>query len=266
MKGRRPSAPYPTVPVAGGRLREPTKTEVDMHNRINLIRKRVDVWRQNGYPGINSDIARLLRYWSGRDHTGIRPFFCQVTAIETLVWLCDAPDSVDPQLPKIRSDIGNACQNYNGDILRYATKMATGTGKTIVMGMIIAWQAMRSLGRTDILVMVPNLTVKGRLSVLQPSDADNVYKDILPRGTNLPDNTRVSIINYQAFRPRSTLDIDPEKPSPDTKTKRLIAAGAEYPDHWLESPPYNARPPTASTPRRIGDNHTQRRSAPLLPS
>lgn len=115
--------------------------------------------------------------------------------------------------------------------------MATGTGKTIVMGMIIAWQAMRSLGRTDILVIVPNLTVKGRLSVLQPSDADNVYKDILPRGTNLPDNTRVSIINYQAFRPRSTLDIDPEKPSPDTKTKRLIAAGAEYPDHWLESPP-----------------------------
>ena len=237
MKGRRPSAPYPTVPVAGGRLREPTKAETEMHNRINLIRDRVDAWREDGYPGINPDVARLLRYWNGDNHAGIRPFFCQVTAIETLVWLCDADESVDDHLPKIRSNIRDACQKHNGDVLRYATKMATGTGKTIVMGMIIAWQAMRNLGRTDILVMVPNLTVKGRLSVLQPGDADNVYKDILPRGTNLPDDIRVSIINYQAFRPRSTLDIDPEKPPADSKTKQLITGGAAYPDHWLESPP-----------------------------
>ena len=235
MNGRRPSAPYPTVPVAGGQLRQPTDAEKDMHRRINLIRERVDAWRQAGYPGIKPDVARLLRYWNGEGQSGMRAFFCQATAIETLVWLCDADESVDPHLPRLRAEISSACREHNGNILRYATKMATGTGKTVVMGMIIAWLAFRDPERTDILVIVPNLTVRDRLSVLEPSGNDNVYKDILPRSTRLPDDTRVSIVNYQAFQLRSALGLSPDE-TVDAKTRRLITAGAREPDHWKESP------------------------------
>ena len=235
VKGRRPSAPYPTVPVAGGKPRQPPKAELDMHRRINRIRERVDAWRLDGYPGISHETARLLRYWNSDDLSGWRPFFCQAAAIETLVWLCDAAGSVDPLLPKLRDEIASACREHNGDILRYATKMATGTGKTAVMGMIIAWQALREPGRTDILVMVPNLTVKDRLGVLEPPNGDNVYRYILPRSTRLPADTRVSIINYQAFRQRSALEVSPGKPA-DAETRRLLTAGGGEPDHWKESP------------------------------
>ena len=196
VKGRRASAPYPTVPVAGGNLRRPTEAENRMHKRINLIRKRVEIWRRAGYPGISPTIARLLRYWKGDEQSGMRPFFCQIDAIETLVWLCDAVPSVDSNLPRLRTEIDDICKKYNDNILRYATKMATGTGKTVVMGMIAAWQAISNPERTDILVMVPNLTVKDRLSVLKPSSDDNIYKDILPRSVKIPDDTKVTIMNY----------------------------------------------------------------------
>ena len=222
------------MPVSG-RQRPPTEAEKDLHRRINLIRGRVEAWRRDGYPGISFEVARLLRYWRGEGQTVMRPFFCQAAAIETLVWLCDAPDSADPILTKLRAEIAAACRAHNGDILRYATKMATGTGKTVVMGMIVAWQAMRRRGRTDILVMVPNLTIRDRLRVLIPSDGDNVYKDILPRNTRLPEDTRVSIMNYQAFQTRSELGMGPDE-QVDAKTRRLITAGAREPDHWKESP------------------------------
>lgn len=233
--GRRPSAPYPTVPDAGGQQRPKTDAEFDMHKRINLIRERVDAWKNNGYPGIALPVKKLLEYWNNGEHHGMRPFFCQVVAIETLVWLCDVPESTDPKLAGIRAEISAACNNHNGEILRYATKMATGTGKTVVMGMIVAWKALRERGRTDILVMVPNLTVKDRLGVLRPSNEDNVYRDILPRDIRLPDDTRVTIINYQAFQPRSALGVGSDE-QVDAKTRRLITAGQKEPDHWKESP------------------------------
>lgn len=206
-----------------------------MHKRIKLIRERVDIWREGGYPGISYNIARLLRYWNSDEQSGLRPFFCQVVAIETLVWLCDAAESVDSHLHSLRSEISNACKEHNGDILRYATKMATGTGKTIVMGMIIAWQAIKNPGRTDIMIIVPNLTVKDRLSVLRPSNKDNIYKDILPRGTSLPEDIRVTIKNYQIFRRRSTLEVNSDERA-DAKTRKIITGGSVEPDYWKESP------------------------------
>lgn len=236
LKGRRPSAPYPTVPQTWGQTRKITDSDKNMHHRINQIRDRVDAWRHAGYPGIGSNIVKLLNYWRGEEQYKTRPFFCQIVAIETIVWLCDGDERADPLLSDIREEIRKACQKHNGDdILRYATKMATGTGKTMVMAMLIVWQAMRKQGRTDILIMVPNLTVKDRLRVLIPSKSDNVYKDILPRNQKLPEDVRVSIVNYQAFQLRSTLEINPEE-GVDAKTRRLITAGQGEPDHWKETP------------------------------
>ncbi len=232
--GRRPSAPYPTVPKTVGHVEPPTESAKAMHDRINRIRKCVREWRNAGYPGIGRDVSGLLEYWCGRDQYDVRPYFCQAEAIETLVWLCDADASSSPDLPIIRDEITAACRKYNGDIIRYATKMATGTGKTLVMGMIIAWQAFRGPGRTDILVMVPNLTVKSRLGSLLPSAADNVYKSILPRGKRLPEDTRVTILNYQAFQQRSTLGVLPGETA-DGRTRRILAAGREEPANWEET-------------------------------
>ncbi len=151
------------------------------------------------------------------------------------MWLCDADASSSPDLSIIRDEVAAACRKYNDDIIRYATKMATGTGKTLVMGMIIAWQAFRSPGRTDILVIVPNLTVKSRLGSLLPSAADNVYKSILPRGKRLPEDTRVTVLNYQAFQQRSTLGVLPGETA-DSRTRRILAAGREEPANWVETP------------------------------
>ncbi len=236
LKGRRPSAPYPTVPQTGVQTRKITDSDKDMHRRINLIRDRVEAWRQDGYPGIKPNIIKLLNYWRGEEQYKIRPFFCQIVAIETIIWLCDGDESTDPLLSNIRREISEACQKHNGDdILRYATKMATGTGKTMVMAMLIVWQAMRKQGRTDILIMVPNLTVKDRLQVLIPNEPDNMYKDILPRNQKLPEDIKVSIVNYQAFQLRSSLGVNPEE-SVDAKTRRLITAGQGEPSHWKETP------------------------------
>ena len=233
-EGRRPSAPYPTVPRAGGRTRRVTQAELEMHDRINIIRERVEAWRVAGYPGISPTIALLLRHWRGETaHT--RPFYCQVVAIETLVWLCDADPRNDPKLDYLREEIFKASENHNGSILRYATKMATGTGKTMVMGMIIIWQALRSTKRTDILVMVPNRTVKDRLLVLIPGNSDNVYKSLLPPNMRLPGNLKLTIVNFQAFRQRSVLGVDKDE-KVDFKTRKILTSGGNDPESWYESP------------------------------
>lgn len=233
-EGRRPSAPYPTVPRAGGRPRKVSKAELQMHDRINLIREKVEAWRTAGYPGISATIALLLRHWRG-ETARIRPFYCQVVAIETLVWLCDADPHDDPKLNSLRKSISKVCENHNGDILRYATKMATGTGKTMVMGMIIIWQALRSTGRTDILVMVPNRTVKDRLSVLLPGNNDNVYKSLLPPNMRLPGNIKITIVNFQAFRRRSILGVDKDE-TVDPRTRKILTSGGDDPESWYETP------------------------------
>ena len=235
LHGRRPSAPYPTVPKTDGLVSAPTDAETELHNRINAMRKRVKSWRQADYPGIGGRVLRLLKYWNRKDQYGTRPYFCQVEAIETLVWLCDADASVDPSLLKLRAKLAKACGDHNGAIMRYATKMATGTGKTMVMGMVIAWQALRERSRTDVLILVPNLTVKDRLAQLLPQNSNNVYGKILPRDMQLPTQTRVSIINYQAFQQRLGLDVLPGEVA-DSKTRRILTAGHPEPDDWKESP------------------------------
>ncbi|MGL4594238.1 MAG: hypothetical protein ACRCUY_05870 [Thermoguttaceae bacterium] len=148
---------------------------------VNQIRKRVNEWRQNDYPGVTGITKRLLRYWndqeerSGRDAK--RFFFCQLEAIETLIFLTEAPDALRT---------GLEIPNDGGDFSRWCSKMATGSGKTIVMAMLVAWQVLNRVangrdGRFSkhILVVAPGLTVKSRLSVLNPSDIRSRYARLL---------------------------------------------------------------------------------------
>ena len=150
---------------------------------VNQIRPRIRAWQEAGYPGATSITRRLLDYWQDREERGSIPFFfCQLEAIETLIWLTEAPAA-----EKTGIDI----TGDGGEFLRYCCKMATGTGKTVVMGMLIAWQVLNKTAypadprfSKNVLVIAPGLTVKSRLSVLVPSSEGNYYDTfaIVPPG------------------------------------------------------------------------------------
>jgi type III restriction enzyme len=169
---------------------------------VNQIRTRVDKWRNDGYPNATSVSRRLLSYWKDRDDGHLRKFFfCQVEAIETLIWLVEAPPSY-----KTGIDI----PNDGGDFRRYCSKMATGTGKTVVMSMVCAWQILNKVSQPrddrfskNILIVAPGLTVRSRLQVLKPTNQTNYYQEfgIVPPGmVNLMNQGRVEVINWHALQ------------------------------------------------------------------
>jgi len=157
---------------------------------VNRIRERVKAWRDGDeaqgippYAGVTGITKRLLEHWNNpEEREGRRFFFCQLEAIETLIWLAEAPDA---------QKVGIEIPSDGGEFQRLCCKMATGSGKTIVMAMLIAWQALNKITYGDkswcaknFLVIAPGLTVKNRLSVLVPSADDNYYDafNIVPAG------------------------------------------------------------------------------------
>lgn len=141
---------------------------------VNQIRPRVVAWREAGYPGVSSITRRLLEHWTDpEEYEARRFFFCQLEAIETLIWLTEAPAA---------ERVGVDIPSDGGEFLRRCCKMATGAGKTIVMAMAIAWHVLnKATYRQDtrfaknVLVIAPGLTVKSRLAVLVPSAPGNYY-------------------------------------------------------------------------------------------
>ena len=150
---------------------------------VNVIRPRVMDWRENGYPGVTGITKRLLEHWQDpEERKDRRFFFCQLEAIETLIWLTEAPSS---------EKVGINIPGDGGEFLRWCSKMATGSGKTIIMAMIITWNILNKVTNPkdtrfskNILVIAPGLTVKSRLQVLQPSHSQNYYEEfnIIPAG------------------------------------------------------------------------------------
>lgn len=150
---------------------------------VNQIRERVDEWRAAGYPGVTGITKRLLDYWYNlEERTDRRFFFCQLEAMETLIWIAEAPSS---------QTVGLAINGDGGPFNRLCSKMATGSGKTIVMAMLIAWQVLNKVAypqdarfSKNIFVVAPGLTVKNRLQVLLPSQPGNYYDEfnIVPAG------------------------------------------------------------------------------------
>ena len=165
---------------------------------VNKIRERVDKWREFGYPGVTKVTKELLDYWKKPDRER-KLFFCQLEAIETLIWFIEAPET-EKQGIKLKGDDGN--------IDRLCSKMATGTGKTVVMAMLIAWQVINKITyrqdtrfSKDILIVSPGLTVRNRLQVLNPVALEdkNYYLefDLIPYGMyDKLRSGRVKIINW----------------------------------------------------------------------
>lgn len=180
---------------------------------VNRIRERVKAWREQGYPGVTRTTLELLQWWS-RDGREKRLFFAQREAAETIIFLTEARadfrQGID--IPRDEPSEDKKQQGYKG-FLRYSCKMATGSGKTTVMGMLAAWSILnkvndRSDGRFSdvVLVVCPNVTIRHRLQELDPENGDaSVYRtrDLVPEHLMpLLRQGRVLVTNWHVFEPR----------------------------------------------------------------
>lgn len=175
---------------------------------VNDLRTRVRAWREDGYPGATPVTQDLFCHWfdDERKTSNTRPFFCQQEAVETVVFLTEAPDHL-----KVGIRIADSGEVYG----RWAIKMATGTGKTMVMALLAAWSGLNKVANrqdtrfTDqVLVVCPNLTVRDRLSGiggLDPKHSASVYVDfelIPPQFSGLLGQVRVQVLNWQQLAPK----------------------------------------------------------------
>jgi type III restriction enzyme len=145
----------------------------------------------------------------------VRPFFCQVEAAETAIWLTEvAPQSARGK--RLLDHLAAANKDANPELMRLALKLATGAGKTTVMAMLIAWQTVNAVRRSTskhftrgFLVCAPGLTIKDRLRVLQPNDPDSYYASAdfshyyVHRGTESSINCCVTTV-FADSQPRCT--------------------------------------------------------------
>ncbi|MAE72312.1 MAG: restriction endonuclease [Gemmatimonadetes bacterium] len=187
---------------------------------INELRRTVDHWREvpdeSGWR-VTPETARLLKHWRHHRFSGIRPFFCQVEAIETVIWLTEVAPKSGKGGRRFLHHLEAASDQANPGLGRLALKLATGAGKTTVMAMLIAWQTINALRRPGskrftrgFLVVTPGITIRDRLRVLQPNDPDSYFRDreLVP-AEMLGDleRARIIITNYHAFKPRETLNL-----------------------------------------------------------
>jgi type III restriction enzyme len=193
--------------------------QYDPTSIINEVRGHVDRWRALSNPSewqVTPETARLLQHWRHHQFADVRPFFCQVEAVETAIWLTEvAPHSKAGK--RLLDHLASANRDANPELMRLALKLATGAGKTTVVAMLIAWQTINAIRRPGsknftrgFLVVTPGLTIKDRLRVLQPNDPDSYYKDreLVP-GDMLDDISRAKIVitNYHAFKLRERIDL-----------------------------------------------------------
>ena len=185
---------------------------------INEVRSHLESWRDLPAEqcGVTPVTARLLRHWREHPFQGQRPFFCQVEAVETAIWLAEVAGCASGRGPAryrgIREHLHRANEQANPELLRIALKLATGAGKTTVMAMLIAWQTLNAVRQPNsrrftrgFLVVTPGITIRDRLRVLQPNDPDSYYgkHELIPKDM-LPDLGRAKIVitNYHTFRLR----------------------------------------------------------------
>jgi type III restriction enzyme len=186
---------------------------------INELRGYIEQWRNLPESSwqVTPETARLLKHWRSYEYHGVRPFFCQVEAVETVIWLTEVAPHMGPKGKRFLEHLQNASRDANPDLLRLALKLATGAGKTTVMAMIIAWQTINAARRPTsknftrgFLIVAPGITIKDRLRVLFPNDADSYYqsRELVPTDL-LPEvmKAKIVITNYHAFKRRETLEL-----------------------------------------------------------
>ena len=220
-EGRRPSFVFEprdqrTAWTSDGRILGPSPLYTGAYElvMVNLIRERLKAWENAGYTGSTRTTAELLTYWQ-REGREKRLFYAQLEAAKTIIFLTEARQDFLQGIivPRDEPSAERISEGYLG-FLRYACKMATGSGKTTVMGMVAAWSILNKVASrgdkrfSDVVVAVcPNVTIRGRLAELQPERGDaSVYRtrDLVPAHL-MPQLARgkVLITNWHVFEPQS---------------------------------------------------------------
>jgi type III restriction enzyme len=223
VAGRRPSkflVPVPKAKRKGGATQGMLDLETyDDNGIINEIRSHVDTWRElpgGADWGVTPTTQRLLEHWRNHPFANQRPFFCQIEAIETLIWLTEVARTRRQYAHLWRSIIA-ANAEANPELIRLAMKMATGAGKTTVMAMVIAWQVVNAVRSPTsdrlskaFLIVTPGITIRDRLKVLNPENPESYYRsrEIVPNDM-MADLGKAAIIitDYHAFQHRETLEL-----------------------------------------------------------
>lgn len=190
--------------------------QYDHRKQINEIRQLVSEWRglEKSQWKVTPVTARLLEHWRTHEFSNIRPFFCQIEAVETAIWLTEVAPKTGHR--RYLEELVDAASRANGGLPRLALKMATGSGKTTVMAMLIAWQALNALRgfsrdfSRNFLVVAPGITIRDRLRELSPNDPKALYatRELVPQDM-LKDLGRANVIitNYHAFKRREKLEL-----------------------------------------------------------
>jgi len=196
------------------------KQQYDPTSIINQVRQDVSNWRlipDSTKWGVTPETARLLLHWRSHKFSSIKPFFCQVEAAETAIWLTEVAPNAGKTGKAVIELIASANNDANPELMRMALKLATGAGKTTVMAMLIAWQTVNAVRHPlsqkftrGFLIVAPGLTIKDRLRVLQPNDPDSYYasRELVPNDM-LEDLQRAKIVitNYHAFMLRERIEL-----------------------------------------------------------
>jgi type III restriction enzyme len=234
--GRRPSESFIPVPAPKKGRKSNGQQQIDTdltgerrekNSLINDIRSEVDLWRARGYPGVTPITRKLLLHWADPEREN-RVLFCQREAAETAIFLAEAAGRHGADF-RTRVDQANA--EHNDKLPRVALKMATGSGKTVVMAMLIAWQTINKVVKPNdarfakrFLIITPGITIRDRLRVLLPEDSGNYYRerDLIP-----PDllgqlkQAEIAITNYHTFLLRDAKEIQ----GVASNTRKILTAG-----------------------------------------
>ena len=194
---------------------------------INNVRTRVAAWRNSGYPGVTLTTRRLLEHWNNPDNEP-RLYFCQREAVETAIYLNEYENK--QRNDSFHSQLVKANEEANPDLFRVAFKMATGSGKTVVMAMLIVYHTLNKIANpkstrfTDaFLIVTPGVTIRDRLQVLYPEKPENDYKkmNLVPRSDyDTLCQAKIVITNYHAFQRRTKEELS-------KVGKQVLGTGAE---------------------------------------
>ena len=231
------------VPIASPKKRgskqlsfdtEWTRDRIEENRLVNDIRHRVALWRKGGYGGVTPTTARLLAYWTDSNREK-KLFFCQIEALETAIYILEVAKKDGEAW--IENTIRTGNDTSNPGLPRTAFKMATGSGKTVVMAMLIAWHTLNKRANPQdarfsdtFLIVTPGITIRDRLRVLLPNDPENYYRqrDIVPaQQQDQLGQAKIIITNYHAFQQR-------EKIAAGKITKSILADGQSSP--FTETP------------------------------
>jgi type III restriction enzyme len=247
--GRRPSESF--VPIAAakkgagadGTFQEllefdDTGERRERNTLINNLRREAASWRQSGYPRVTPTTRNLLLHWSDSLREE-RVLFCQREAAETAIFLAEVAGR--DRYTDWRRVLGEANATHNEGLPRVALKMATGSGKTIVMAMLIAWQTLNKVASPRdarfarrFLVITPGITIRDRLRVLLPGDPGNYYdeRDLVPSDLRAQlAQAQVVITNYHSFLLRDAKEIR----GVSATTRKILLAGRTAEDPFRET-------------------------------